>query len=116
MIDKTTITPAQARRLGLDVLANLARDPKEAGGTRGAAAKELVNYGTTAEDYGDGITLADHIAYKAKQARRLIRALHCGLNSPRLIGSVCTTSKAPAAWTFSAKPSSASISPKKLGD
>ena len=38
------ITVAQARRIGLGTLATLACDEKEAGGTRGAASKALLDY------------------------------------------------------------------------
>ncbi len=86
------LSPSQAKSIGLKVLAGLAEDPEQPGGTRGAAAKTLMEYGTTCDEFEDHAdTIATGALWLDLQTRRaLIVGMRLGLNrsASRVLASV----------------------------
>ncbi len=86
------LSPSQAKSIGLKVLAGLAEDPEQPGGTRGAAAKTLVDYGSTAdeiEDNGNAVALGA-LLLDLQTRRALIVGMRLGLkrSASRVLTSV----------------------------
>ena len=73
-----------ARDVGLRTVLDLARDKQEPGGTRGAAAKVLLDFAASAGVEDSPIGRADYLRAYLDDASRLVRALDLAARRPDL--------------------------------
>ncbi len=79
------LTPTQAKRIGLKVLASLAEDPEQPPGARGAAAKVLLDHGVNSDEFEDNQSLAalGRLSLDLRTRQALTVGLRMALRRPR---------------------------------
>ncbi len=79
------LTPSEAKRIGLKVLAGLAEDDDQPPGARGAAAKVLLDHGVNSDEFEDNQNLAalGRLSLDLRTRQALVVGLRMALRRPR---------------------------------